>query len=109
MPSPNLILLLHKIRELWHPHIAIEEEHFTLDRFATLLPVDEHQQMGQLCMRHMQQTTGPDYLIVPFLLYNLTPEKRSVFAKDMPPIVTTELVPVVWKDKWAPMRPFLLA
>jgi hypothetical protein len=26
----------------------------------------------------------------------------------VPEIVTQQLVPVVWKEKWAPMAPFLL-
>jgi hypothetical protein len=59
-------------------------------------------------MEHAQQHTVPDYLIVPFLLYNLPPDKRTFFAGEMPPVVTEQLVPVAWKDKWAPMKPFLV-
>jgi hypothetical protein len=47
-------------------------------------------------------------LVVPFLLYNLPPEERAVFSQGMPPIVIQELVPVAWKEKWSPMKPFLL-
>jgi hypothetical protein len=46
--------------------------------------------------------------VVPFLLYNLPPEERAIFSQGMPPVVTQELVPVVWKEKWSPMKPFLL-
>lgn len=46
--------------------------------------------------------------MVPFLLYNLPPEKRAAFAQMLPPVVTQQLVPVVWKEKWEPMKPFLL-
>ena len=28
--------------------------------------------------------------------------------KLIPPVVTKVLVPVVWKEQWAPMQPFLL-
>jgi hypothetical protein len=44
----------------------------------------------------------------PFLLYNLPTEERAIIAQAMPPIVTRQLVPVVWKEKWEPMSPFLL-
>ena len=33
---------------------------------------------------------------------------RAYMAGEMPPIISQELVPVVWKDQWAPMKPFLL-
>ena len=52
---------------------------------------------------------GPDSLAVPFLLYNLPPEERAMFARPMPFIVTRLLVPFVWKKRWALMRPFLLS
>ncbi len=52
--------------------------------------------------------SGPDYLVVPFLLYNLSPEDRATMSAEMPPVVTQQLVPVVWKEKWQPMSPFLL-
>ena len=33
---------------------------------------------------------------------------RAAVARFMPPVVTRLLVPIVWRRKWAPMRPFLL-
>ncbi len=107
-PMLRLRFVLRRILEFWHPHIAIEEKHFTLDRFESLLPPEEHRRLISLFMEHMQRHTGPDYLIVPFLLHNLAPDKRRFFAAEMPPIVIEHLVPVVWKEKWAPMQPFLL-
>jgi hypothetical protein len=29
-------------------------------------------------------------------------------AQEMPPVASQELVPIVWKEHWAPMKPFLL-
>lgn len=55
-----------------------------------------------------QEHTGPEYLVVPFVLYNLTTEDRAITAQGLPAIVTEQLVPIEWKDKWAPMQPFLL-
>jgi hypothetical protein len=108
-PLARLNVVLRKIEELWHPHIGIEEEHFTVDRFATLMPPEEHLRLIGRFLEHTRQITGPDYLILPFLLYNLEPRARALFASEMPPIVTEQLVPVVWKEKWEPMQPFLLA
>lgn len=108
-PWSQLNLALRRIEELWHPHIGIEEEHFTIDRLAAQMPAEDHLRLNALFLEHAQQHWGPDYLMVPFLLYNLEPDRRSFFTGEMPPIVTEQLVPVVWKEKWAPMQPFLLA
>ena len=51
---------------------------------------------------------GPHYLVVPFMLYNLEPVPRSMLASRLPSEMTDQLVPVVWKDRWASMKPFLL-
>lgn len=99
---------LRSIEELWHPHIRIEEDHFTVDRVGARIDPEEQLRMSGLFAEHGRQHTGPDFLVVPFLLYNLPPEERSILAAEMPPIVTEQLVPVVWKEKWEPMKPFLL-
>ena len=31
-----------------------------------------------------------------------------MLASRMPPEMMEQLVPVAWKDQWAPMKPFLL-
>jgi hypothetical protein len=99
---------LGRIAALWHPHIRIEEDHFTIEKAGALIGREEHVKLGRMCMEHSQQHSGPDFLVVPFLLHNLVPEERAIFAESMPPAVTQELVPVLWKEKWAPMMPFLL-
>jgi hypothetical protein len=45
---------------------------------------------------------------VPFLLYNAEAEDRAFYVNAMPPELTQQLVPIVWKDEWAAMKPFLL-
>jgi hypothetical protein len=100
--------LLGRIVEFWHPHIRIEEGHFTVDRVATLIDAKEQEALAKAGAKHGQQHAGPGYLVVPFLLYNLPPDKRAVFARWMPLVVTRLLLPIVWRRKWAPMRPFLL-
>jgi len=36
-------------------------------------------------------------------------DERRRMGALFPPVVTEQLVPVVWQDKWSPMKPFLLA
>jgi hypothetical protein len=100
--------LLEKLIEFWHPHIRIEEDHFTVERVATLIDAKEQETLATAGAKHGQQHAGPGYLVVPFLLFNLPPDTRYVFARWMPPVVTRLLVPIVWRRKWGSMRPFLL-
>jgi hypothetical protein len=51
---------------------------------------------------------GPPFLIVPFILYNIPADKRTMLTSQMPPQIIEQLVPINWKDQWAPMKPFLL-
>jgi hemerythrin-like domain-containing protein len=104
----DVVRALTQVDELWHPHIQIEEEQFTVERGAELISVDEHIRLAQLFAKLSQEHAQPDYLVVPFVLYNLAPEDRAIMAAPMPPVVTQELVPKAWKEKWAPMQPFLL-
>jgi hypothetical protein len=99
---------LAKIDEFWHPHIRIEEDHLSVDRIAALIDATEDERLARAAGEHGRQHAGPDHLIVPFLLYNLPPDRRAQFGRFMPPVVTRLLLPIVWRRKWAPMRPFLL-
>jgi hemerythrin-like domain-containing protein len=99
---------LARIAEVWYPHIRIEEDHFTADRIGAIMDMEEQVSLSRKFAEHSQQHAGPDYLVVPFLLYNLPPEDRSSLAQVFPPVVTQQLVPVAWKEKWASMKPFLL-
>ena len=99
---------LSKLAQLWHPHIQKEETRFSPEVAAVIMTVPEHIEMAQKGAAHSQQYAQPAPLAVPFLLYNLDAEDRAFFLAVMPPEVTEKLVPVVWKDEWAPMKPFLL-
>lgn len=110
-PGPALTELnqaLTKMADMWHPHIQQEEEHLTVEVAGALFSAEEHIEMAQMFAKHSQEHSGPDYLVVPFMLYNLSPEERAILAQAMPPVITQELVPVAWKEKWVPMAPFLL-
>ena len=99
---------LDRMNSLWHAHIGKEEAAFNPDVVGPMLRADEHIQLAQASAKHSAENAGPVYLTVPFLLYNLSPEDRAVQSAAMPPEMIQELVPMVWKEKWAPMKPFLL-
>jgi hemerythrin-like domain-containing protein len=97
-----------ELAELWYPHIANEESIFTSERLDAAVASDEQLRLTRLATEHGMKHSGPDYLAVPFILYNLSPEDRAAMSEQMPPIVIQQLVPVAWKGKWEPMSPFLL-
>jgi hemerythrin-like domain-containing protein len=97
-----------ELAQLWHPHIANEESIFTPERLHAAAAMDEQLRLTRMAAEHGMKHSGTDYLAVPFVLYNLSPEARAVMSAEMPPIVTQQLVPVAWKEKWEPMSPFLL-
>lgn len=92
----------------WHPHIAIEEANITMHNLAGQMEPDDHAMLLQQTAEANMKNTGPDFLVLPFLLFNMDPEWRTVFAGELPPVISEQLVPVVWKEQWAPMKPFLL-
>ena len=99
---------LSKMAELWHSHIAVEEAELSPEIAAEVMTVPETIEMAQKASALSQEHAQPAPLAVPFLLYNLEGDDRAFFLSVMPEQVTQQLVPVVWKDEWAPMKPFLL-
>jgi hemerythrin-like domain-containing protein len=94
---------------LWHPHIEIEERDlYDVEIIAGLMDVDENIRIGQQLAQAAQPSLQPTYLTVPWVLYNLAPDERSAVAAGMPATVVEQLVPITWKEQWAPMKPFLL-
>jgi hemerythrin-like domain-containing protein len=104
----DLNQVLAKLAEIWHPHIQIEESHFTPQAVDARVSLEDQHKLAMQIGEHTQKYAVPDYLTVPFYLYNLSDEDRQYAAADMPPVVTQQLVPQVWKTRWAPMIPFLL-
>jgi hemerythrin-like domain-containing protein len=104
----ELNVALTKTDDLWHYHIPKEEHGLRPDVLGPMLAPEEHVRLARELAQHSQEHSGPDYLVVPFMLYNLGPEDRAVLSQSIPPVVTQQLVPVAWKEKWAPMKPFLL-
>ncbi len=103
----DLRAALNKINGIWYPHIRIELEHI-IEKVDAVLPVEEQARLAQVAGEHSMKLSGPPYLALPFTLYNMEKGERAIFAKAIPAEVTGHLVPVVWKDQWASMAPFLL-
>jgi hemerythrin-like domain-containing protein len=112
-PSPatwtRVADLLDRLADLWAPHHEREEAEFTAELVASKVPLEEQAALVASTATHSQQHTGPEYLVVPFLLYNLDGDQRRAMGAFFPPVVTEQLVPVAWQEKWKPMKPFLVA
>ena len=107
-PLSRINRIAAALAEMWQLHIAEEERIFSPDRMDATVAPDEQGRILQLVREHAREHGGPPELEVPFILHNLSPEDRAALSAEMPPIISQELVPVVWKDQWAPMKPFLL-
>ena len=99
---------LTRLAEIWPDHIDVEETSFSVKGLAALVSAEEMASWLQAMGQHRPEGGPPDPVVVPFILYNLSAEDRAIMAQHMPPVITQELVPVVWKEHWAPMKPFLL-
>jgi hypothetical protein len=99
---------LRDVSALWAEHIELEEDAFSIDATAAALSPEEQRQVARNVERHAQMHSWPPWLLVPFMLYNLEPEDRTVLKKTIPGFVTRFVVPVLWKRAWAPMKPYLL-
>ena len=105
----SLSRIVAELADLWRPHIKIEEHDiYDIETIAGVMDVDENVRVGRLLAENAQVNVEPAYLGVPWLLYNMLPDERAMFAQTMPTMVTEQLVPVTWKAQWAPMQPFLL-
>jgi hemerythrin-like domain-containing protein len=99
---------LSNINLIWHPHIQIEESQL-YERVGSLkINLEEMNRIRTEFSQFFQEHIGPAYLMMPFILYNLSPEDRAVLVQGLPEAVTKQLIPIDWKDKWASMQPFLL-
>jgi len=99
---------LDKIDQIWYPHIEIENTQLYGRIESLKIDPEELIRLQKELVEFFQEHTGPEYLVGPFVLYNLSSEDRAIAAQGLPEIVTKQLIPIEWKDKWAPMQPFLL-
>jgi hypothetical protein len=99
---------LRKIYDIWRPHIQTEETYFNQDDLAKVMSPEEQARISRAFGKHSQEHDRPGYLVIPFVLFNLIPEDRATMAATMPGLLVKVLVPIVWKNRWAPMKPFLM-
>ncbi len=104
----SIINTLHKVSNVWMRHFPLEEENFTAEALTSLMSPEEQRWLSEAMSNYSQEHTNPAYWIVPFVLYNLTQPDRAIMAGYLPPVVLNELIPKVWADQWAPMKPLLL-
>jgi hemerythrin-like domain-containing protein len=99
---------LSAIRSIWQPHIAQEEDSFSPAVLSQIMRLDEQIQMSQQFGKFAQEHSNPPELALPFVLFNLPPDERALMAQNIPPMVTQQLIPGPWKQRWGAMQPFLL-
>jgi hypothetical protein len=99
---------LQQILSIWAPHIQQEQISFSSTAIASAMSVEQQSELSASLAKHGQEHAGPPFFALPFVLFNLSPEDRERMAAVMPKLVIEELIPGEWKDKWAPMKPFLL-
>ena len=100
--------VLDEFNKLWEPHIKIEEENFTSEKLQSVLRMKEQVNLVEKLGEHSTKNVGPGPLSLPFLFYNLEGKDREAFMKPFPWIVKKVLVPIIWRNQWKPMSPFLL-
>ncbi len=99
---------LKRIRAVWTPHIEIEQMAFSPTAIAEAMTFAEQAQVSMDFAKHSQEHVGPPFIALPFVLFNLASTDRAEMAAMMPKMLIEQLIPGEWKEKWAPMKPFLL-
>jgi Hemerythrin HHE cation binding domain len=98
---------LRKILAIWPSHTGVEETTFGSGVIAGVMTPEEQATVSIMLAKHSQEHAGPPFLVLPFVLYNLTGADRDAMLATLPAPVR-ELVGKEWKELWSPMRPFLL-
>jgi hypothetical protein len=99
---------LTKIKDIWVPHIHLEEQYFSSEVLGSVMVLEEQRRIGEATGKYSQEHSSPPYWIIPFILFNLENEDRNTMTALFPPAIMEEMIPKVWKEQWEPMKPFLL-
>ncbi|MBN1582808.1 MAG: hemerythrin domain-containing protein [Anaerolineae bacterium] len=97
---------LVRIDELWRAHMALEESHFGPGAIGAFLSMEERERVGRAISSQAAKHQRPFALMLPFFLYNMSPEDRAVMSQAMPGIAIFLFVKLI--QKWTVMAPFLL-
>jgi hypothetical protein len=96
---------LARLDEMWAEHISLEEAHFGPDALDGALTMEQRVRAGRVASNHATKHQRPYALMLPFLLYNISPVDRAVMSQMIP---VAGLLLGMWKSKWQVMIPFLL-
>jgi hypothetical protein len=99
---------LMQIQKIWLPHIQMEEKHFSSENVGSVIDMNERVRLGRLFSEHGMKHQNAGILMVPFILYNLELADREIISQSMPWLVTKVVVPIFLKNRWKPMKPYLL-
>ena len=99
---------LQKAFGIWGPHIRMEEAIFSQDALTGVMSLEEQRWISDGMAKTFQAYATPAALTIPYVLYNLDGALRAGMAASLPANVLEELIPKVWQEQWAPMKPFLL-
>ena len=102
--NQQLVLL----REIWHPHIQTEEEYINDTQLDTIVDPQEQSKQSEAFAHYAGSHIVADYLVMPFILYNLEPEDRAAISQIFPPVVIQQLIPIDWRSQWESMSPFFV-
>jgi hemerythrin-like domain-containing protein len=103
----NMLDALTRLEQSWLPHIQTEND-VLITKVDALVAQEEQLRLVRQAGEHSSRLAVPAPLTIPFLLYNLPPDERKAFAKNMPAEVVEKLVPFAWKEQWESMKPFFL-
>ena len=104
----QLLENLQSLRVHWSDHIAIEEAQFGPDGISPAISMTDRVRIGKASARYAQTHSNPIPLMLPFMLYNLQEHDRATMSQTIPGFLTRFFVPVLWRKRWEPIRPYLL-
>ena len=99
---------LNDLQKYWLNHITLEEATIGPESSRQYLTQAENEELLKQLSEHGQVHSQPSELVMPFIVYNLSEIDRAEFVKLLPPVMIQQLIPLAWKEVWAPMKPFLL-
>lgn len=104
----NLLENLEQIQKAWIPHYQLEEEYLNNLKISNLISDEEQQKLCLEFGKYAGKHINPDYLVIPFILYNLPMKERESMAEVISSDILHKLVEHEWKEKWKSMSPFFL-
>lgn len=99
---------LIKIEAMWEPHYQLEEAYLNEDNISQVIGPGEQEKLCHLYAETSQHHITVDYLVLPFILYNLPLQERQIMAKAFPTQITEKLIPGEWYLQWQVMSSYLL-